>query len=169
MERMVRTIQWSGPELCGPERRSRPGDLATRPAVRIPQADAQLPRRPAHPSPVPVTALDLAGDGQAGRLLLPAPREGVRIGELLPGGPGHRHPDDLVGVDRHPAGVPGLVADPAGLAGRGGGAPGRGRLAAPAPRPPPAPDPALLRDSLPPSPHCPTPSAPSVHPLLPAA
>src|SRR5260370_13548044 len=131
MERMVRTIQWSGPELCGPERRSRPGDLATSLAVRVPQADAPLPRRPAHPSPVPVTALDLAGDGQAGRLLLPAPREGVRIGELLPGGPGHRHPDDLVGVDRHPAGVPGLVADPAGLAGPGRGYRGWGPPAAP--------------------------------------
>ena len=54
-------------------------------AVRVPPAGDHLRHRPAHPAPVPVPALGLAADHQAGRLLLRVLlRAGRRAVALLP-------------------------------------------------------------------------------------
>ena len=92
-------------------RRHHAGHLRAVLAVRIPPAGHRLRPGPEHPAPVPVAALGLAADHPAGRVLLRAiPRAGRQRAELLPGprlhrpvlvagGPGHRHPADL--VERH--------------------------------------------------------------------
>ena len=70
LDRVVRVQHRLRPQLGGPARDAHPGHLGPGVALRVPQGDAGLQYRPHHPPPLPVQAVDLAGDVAAGLLLL---------------------------------------------------------------------------------------------------
>src|SRR4029077_1189977 len=133
------------PELRAAARRDHAGHLRPVLAVRVPRAGDRLRPGPEQIAPLPVPALGLVADDQAGRVLLRVLlRAGRRALALLPvhglhrpvvvtGGPGHRDPGHLVGVHAFPGVLPGLVAAAPRLAGRRGAAGRAGGLGGPGP------------------------------------
>src|SRR5215471_13572130 len=125
MERLVRLALRLRPQLGGPARQQHAGLVGPRLPVPIQQVHAPVRPRADDRAPVQVAAVDLAGHQQAGLVLLPD-TEDLRRAVLLPGGPRDRHAAHLVREHPGDPGVPRVVADPPGLAGRRGAAvPGR--------------------------------------------